>query len=299
MEIILQTNKLYKKYGAIKAVNNLDFTIRKGEIFGVLGPNGSGKTTTLGMVLGVTLPDSGSFEWFEGKYGKNTRTRVGAILESPIFYPYMSAYDNLRIVAKQKKQNYTDIKRVLKQVELYDRRNSAFKTFSLGMKQRLAIAAALIGSPDALILDEPTNGLDPQGIADIRSLIIKIASQGVSIVLASHLLDEVQKVCTHVMIINKGNRLALGKVDEILQEKNLLELKAPDMDLLHEKLQTINEVLGMEKDKNKLIVELDSSVSPEFINQKLLENGVVLSHLVAKEKSLEQFFLEILKEQHV
>ncbi len=299
MEIILQTKKLNKQYGSIKAVNDLDFTIRKGEIFGILGPNGSGKTTTLGMALGVTLPQSGSFEWFEGKYGKNSRTKVGAILESPIFYPYMSALDNLKIVAKIKKQNYSDIDRVLKHVELYDRRKSPFKTFSLGMKQRLAIAAALIGNPEALILDEPTNGLDPQGIADIRELVLRTAAEGVTIILASHLLDEVQKVCSHVMILNKGNRLAIGKVDEILQEKNILEIKSENMTDLKNTISTFDDIRSIKEEDEKLLIELSPELSADIINKRLMKKGISLSHLFMKEKSLEKFFLEILKKENV
>ena len=299
MEIILQTKKLNKRYGSINAVNDLDFTIKKGEIFGILGPNGSGKTTTLGMVLGVTLPQSGNFEWFEGKYGKNSRTKVGSILEAPIFYPYMSALDNLKIVAKIKKQDYSDIDRVLKHVELYDRRKSPFKTFSLGMKQRLAIAAALIGNPEALILDEPTNGLDPQGIADIRKLILRTAAEGVTIILASHLLDEVQKVCTHVMILNKGNRLALGKVDDILQDKQMLEVKSENMTDLKNTLSAFDGVRSIKEESGKLLIELSPELSADMINKRLMEKGISLTHLFMKEKSLEKFFLEILKQENV
>lgn len=299
MSIILETKDLTKHYGKLVAVNALNLTIRKGEVFGVLGPNGSGKTTTLGMILGVTHPKSGSFEWFEGKHGRNTRTKVGAIIESPIFYPYMTALDNLKIVAKIKKQDYSDIERVLKLVELWDRRKSAFKTFSLGMKQRLAIAAALVGNPDALILDEPTNGLDPQGIAEIRNLIKKISGEGVTIIIASHLLDEVQKVCTHVMIMQKGNKLTAGRVDEILTDKHLLELKADDMEALKQALTDISMIENVKEDRDKLIVEIQAESKPAELNKFLMDKGIYLSHLLAKEKSLEKFFLEITNKNHV
>ena len=299
MSVILETHQLSKHYGRIRAVNQLDIKIKKGEVFGILGPNGSGKTTTLGMILGVTRPKSGSFKWFDGKYGSNTRTKVGAIIESPIFYPYMSALDNLKIVAKIKKQDYSDIERVLKLVELWDRRKSSFKTFSLGMKQRLAIAAALVGKPEALILDEPTNGLDPQGIAEIRDLIKKISSEGVTIVLASHLLDEVQKICTHVMIMQRGNKLADGPVDEILKEKQLIELKADDNSSLKTALNEIDIVDAIREDRNIIIAEIKPDSNPTQLNKNLLAKGVVVSHLVTKEKSLEKFFLEITKENHV
>lgn len=298
MSSILQTNKLSKHYGKLIAVNELDLSIEKGEVFGLLGPNGSGKTTTLGMILDVTRSTSGDYEWFGGKHGKNARKKVGAIIESPIFYPYMSALDNLKIVARIKKQDYTDIERVLRLVELWERRKSPFKTFSLGMKQRLAIAAALIGKPEALILDEPTNGLDPQGIADIRDLILKIASEGVTIILASHLLDEVQKVCSHVIILNKGNKLASGRVDEILMEKRLIELKAPDTEALQTALEGIDFVENIKNDGDKFIIEVSPDTPTEKINQTLMKQGIALSHLIIREKSLEKFFLELLKDGH-
>lgn len=299
MSVVLKTTDLTKHYGKIHAVKSLNVSIEKGEVFGILGPNGSGKTTTLGMILGVTHPKSGSFQWFEGKYGSNTRTKVGAIIESPIFYPYMTALDNLKIVAKIKKQDYSDIERVLKLVELWDRRKSAFKTYSLGMKQRLAIAAALVGNPEALILDEPTNGLDPQGIAEIRELIKKISAEGVTIILASHLLDEVQKVCTHVMIMQKGNKLASGRVDEILTEKRLLEVKATDMSLLKSKLETMEMVSDFREERDKLLVEIQAETKVDEFNKALMSEGVALIHLMAKEKSLEKFFLEITSKDHV
>ena len=299
MSIIIQTNKLSKHYGKLIAVNELDLSIKKGEVFGLLGPNGSGKTTTLGMILDVTRSTSGTYQWFDGKYGKNARKKVGAIIESPIFYPYMSALDNLKIVAKIKKQDYSDIDRVLKLVELYERRKSPFRTFSLGMKQRLAIAAALIGNPEALILDEPTNGLDPQGIADIRELILKIASEGVTIILASHLLDEVQKVCSHVMIMNKGNKLTSGRVEDILQEKHILELKSEELSTLKTALESFNFVDNIKEDNAKVLIEVQQGIQAQHVNQQLMKQGIILSHLVVKEKSLEKFFLDLLNESHV
>lgn len=298
MSVVLETHQLTKHYGRIKAVNQLDIKIEKGEVFGILGPNGSGKTTTLGMILGVTHPKSGTYKWFDGKYGSNTRTKVGAIIESPIFYPYMSALDNLKIVAKIKKQNYSDIERVLRMVELWERRKSPFKTFSLGMKQRLAIAAALVGGPEALILDEPTNGLDPQGIAEIRDLIKKISGEGVTIVLASHLLDEVQKVCSHVMIMQRGHKLASGHVDEILQEKSLLELKSDDLLKLKTALDELPLVEAYKEEKGKLIAEIKLDASPAQLNKELAAKNIYLTHLMSKEKSLEKFFLEITKKSH-
>jgi ABC-2 type transport system ATP-binding protein len=211
----------------------------------------------------------------------------------------MSALDNLKIVAKIKKQDYSDIERVLRMVELWDRRQSSFKTYSLGMKQRLAIAAALVGNPEALILDEPTNGLDPQGIAEIRDLIKKISAEGVTIILASHLLDEVQKVCTHVMIMQRGNKLAAGPVDEILREKQQIELKSEDMGILKSTLEKLEMIEAIKEDRDKLIAEIHADSTPAQLNQLLIDKGIILSHLVSKEKSLEKFFLEITKKNHV
>ncbi len=293
MSTVLKSTSLTKHYGSIKAVENLDLQIDKGQVFGILGPNGSGKTTTLGMILGVTHAKSGTFEWFEGKYGKNTRTKVGAIIESPIFYPYMSAMGNLKIVARIKKQDYSDIERVLRMVDLWDRRQSPFRTYSLGMKQRLAIAAALVGNPEALILDEPTNGLDPKGIAEIRELIKRISSEGVTIILASHLLDEVQKVCSHVMIMQKGHKLAQGKVEEILRDKRILEVKSTNIDELMTELKSNPNILTLSKESDKLILEINENTTPSQINEMLAKKGIYLSHLVTREKSLEKFFLEI------
>ncbi len=293
MSTILKTTSLTKHYGAIKAVEHLDIQIDKGQVFGILGPNGSGKTTTLGMILGVTHAKSGTFEWFEGKYGVNTRTKVGAIIESPIFYPYMSAMGNLKIVARIKRQDYSDIERVLRMVDLWDRRQSPFRTYSLGMKQRLAIAAALVGNPEALILDEPTNGLDPKGIAEIRELIKRISSEGVTIILASHLLDEVQKVCSHVMIMQKGHKLAQGKVEEILRDKRILEVKSTNIEELMTELKSNPNILTLSKESDKLILEINENTTPSQINEMLAKKGIYLSHLVTREKSLEKFFLEI------
>ncbi|MEL6989792.1 MAG: ATP-binding cassette domain-containing protein, partial [Bacteroidota bacterium] len=166
---VLKTSNLSKHYGPIRAVDNLNLSVGKGQVVGLLGPNGSGKTTTLGMLLGVLKPTSGSFEWFEGKYGENPRRQIGAILETPNFYPYHNAIKNLKIIQHIKKSYDDNLDSLLELVNLKHRQNSRFSTYSLGMKQRLAIAATMIGNPEVLIFDEPTNGLDPQGIAEVRS----------------------------------------------------------------------------------------------------------------------------------
>ena len=204
METILTIENLSKKYGRIQALKNVSFEIQKGRVYGILGPNGSGKSTTLGIVLNVVNRTSGTYSWFGGKVETHEALKkVGAIIERPNFYPYMTAEENLKLVCKIKNIDYSKINEKLELVGLSDRKNSRFSTFSLGMKQRLAIASALLNDPEILILDEPTNGLDPQGIHQIRDIIKHIASKGTTILLASHLLDEVEKVCSHVRGIFK------------------------------------------------------------------------------------------------
>ena len=207
METILEISHLYKNYGKIKAVQDLNLQVESGTVFGLLGPNGSGKTTTLGIVLDVVHKTKGEFRWFGMPPTNNSRKKIGAILEAPAFYPYLSAVENLKIVAQIKNTPFDRIELVLEKVGLLDRRNDRFQTYSLGMKQRLAIGSALLSDPLVLLLDEPTNGLDPQGIADVRELILKISAEGKTIILASHLLDEVQKVCSHFAVLNKGQML--------------------------------------------------------------------------------------------
>jgi len=209
---VLLLNGLTKQFGKLRAVNNLSLEIGTGHVFGMLGPNGSGKTTTLGMLMGVINPSAGTFSWFGEKPTHELRKKIGAVLEHPIFYPYLSGQRNLELNATIKECPAANIARVLELVELTDRRNDPYKTYSLGMKQRLAIASALLNDPTVLILDEPTNGLDPMGIAEIRELIKKIAASGKTIILASHLLDEVQKVCTHFAVLKKGNLVYTGPV---------------------------------------------------------------------------------------
>ncbi|HCK21175.1 MAG TPA: ABC transporter ATP-binding protein, partial [Bacteroidetes bacterium] len=224
METVLNTAALTKHYGAIRAVDGIDLHVERGSVYGILGPNGSGKTTTLGMLMGAIQPTAGSFSWFGNGQRDENRKRIGCILEHPIFYPYLSGEQNLRITAGIKGVPEKEIDKVLALVELSARKKSAAATYSLGMKQRMALAAALLGDPEVLVLDEPTNGLDPQGIAEIRGLVRRVSEMGKTILIASHLLDEIEKVCTHVAVIKNGNLLAQGAVGEILGEERLLEV---------------------------------------------------------------------------
>ncbi|SNR58588.1 ABC-2 type transport system ATP-binding protein [Lutibacter agarilyticus] len=295
METIISLNKLNKKFGAIHAVNNLSFDIKKGNVYGILGPNGSGKSTTLGIILNVVNKTSGSFSWFDGSLSTHQALKkVGAIIERPNFYPYMTAAQNLDLVCKIKEVDRSNIDEKLKIVNLYERRNSKFKTFSLGMKQRLAIASALLNNPEILILDEPTNGLDPQGIHEIRKIIKDIAATGTTILLASHLLDEVEKVCTHVVVIREGVKLYSGRVDELTASHGLFELKVEDdSEKLIKLLSKFEGISSIKNDEDIIIATLSKPVTATEINSYLFQNGVLLSHLVKRKPSLEQQFLSL------
>ena len=295
LETILSLKNLDKKYGAIHAVNNLSFDIQKGNVYGILGPNGSGKSTTLGIILNVVNRNSGEFSWFNGKLSTHEALKkVGAIIERPNFYPYMTASQNLALICKIKGTSVEKIDEKLTTVNLFERRNSKFSTFSLGMKQRLAIASALLNDPEILILDEPTNGLDPQGIHEIRQIIKKIAANGTTILLASHLLDEVEKVCSHVVVIRKGIKLYAGSVEEMTASNGLLELKIDEKeDELISLLENHVAIGKITKDHETIIATLNREISSTEINKYLLENGFILSHLVKRKPSLEQQFLDL------
>jgi len=293
---VLKINKLTKKFGRLTAVDQLDLTINEGQVYGILGPNGSGKTTTLGMILEVVAPTSGSFEWFGGMNNVEARQKIGSILENPCFYGYLTAVQNLRIVAHIKKCGTRHIDDILRQVGLYERRNDKFKNFSLGMKQRLSLAAALLSDPPVLMLDEPTNGLDPEGIAEVRQLIRDIASQGKTIIMASHLLDEVQKVCTDFCILRKGVKLHEGSVREILGETNVVEISATDNEGLSAIVKKFAGLEKLEKENGSLMVYLKEGQTSDHLNRFCFDQGIALKKLVPQSKSLEQEFLKILKE---
>jgi ABC-2 type transport system ATP-binding protein len=293
LETIISLSNLNKKFGNIHAVNNLSFEIQKGTVYGILGPNGSGKSTTLGIILNVVNKTSGSFSWFDGKLSTHQALKkVGAIIERPNFYPYMTAIQNLKLVCKIKEIPFSRIEEKLKTVNLYERRDSKFQTFSLGMKQRLAIASALLNDPEILILDEPTNGLDPQGIHEIRKIIKEIASKGTTILLASHLLDEVEKVCSHVVVIREGIKLYSGSVDEMTASHGLFELKVEtDLEKLIDLLSNFEGIASIKNDNDTIIATLSKPISASEMNSYLFKNGIVVSHLVKRKPSLEQQFL--------
>lgn len=298
METILSIHNLNKRYGSLQALKNVSLEIKKGNVYGILGPNGSGKSTTLGIVLNVVNKTSGEYNWFGGKLQTHEALKkVGAIIERPNFYPYMTAEENLKLVCKIKNIDYSKITEKLELVGLNDRKNSKFSTFSLGMKQRLAIASALLNDPEILILDEPTNGLDPQGIHQIRDIIKKIAAIGTTILLASHLLDEVEKVCSHVLVLRKGQVLYSGLVDGISANEGYFELKADDTESL---IRVLNTHPAIEKTRiidGKVLVYLKTKLESKDLNQFLFSNNICLSHLVKRKNSLEEQFLELTKNQ--
>jgi ABC-2 type transport system ATP-binding protein len=294
METILSISNLHKNYGKVHAVNNVSLEIQKGNVYGILGPNGSGKSTTLGIVLNVVNKTSGEFAWFGGKVETHEALKkVGAIIERPNFYPYMTAQENLKLVCDIKGISYQKITEKLTVVGLEERKDSKFSTFSLGMKQRLAIASALLNDPEILILDEPTNGLDPQGIHQIRDIIKKIASQGTTILLASHLLDEVEKVCSHVLVLRKGQILYSGLVDQMSKNKNFIELQSDDNLQLLAVLQKHPKAELVQIAEDKVQFYTTEVVKPSEINKFLTENNVFVSHLQLRKNSLEEQFLEL------
>ena len=298
METILSIKNLSKNYGLVQAVKNVSLEIQKGNVYGILGPNGSGKSTTLGIVLNVVNKTSGEYSWFGGTMQTHEALKkVGAIIERPNFYPYMTAQENLELVCKIKNINYSKVTEKLTLVGLIDRKDSKFRTFSLGMKQRLAIASALLNDPEILILDEPTNGLDPQGIHQIRDIIKHIASQGTTILLASHLLDEVEKVCSHVLILRKGEILYSGLVDSVSANQGFFELQAEDNNLLKSALQRHSAIEKITEDNGKLLVYLKEPLEAVDLNRYLFGQNIALCHLVKRKVSLEEQFLELTNSQ--
>ena len=292
---VLQINNILKTYGRITAVKNLNLTVQEGEIYGILGPNGSGKTTTLGIVLGIIKMNDGDYVWFDGKYGKKARMRIGTLLETPNFYPYMNADQNLEVVAHIKGIKNMEFDHLLEMVNLKARRKSPFRTYSLGMKQRLAIASAMVGDPEVLIFDEPTNGLDPQGIAEVRETIREIAAQGKTIIMASHILDEVEKICSHVAIIKNGYLLANGAIGSIINNEVKTEISSNQNADLKMLLQSLEWVKNIEEISGRFEVILQQGKNATDLNKAAFEKGITLNHLLSKKRSLETEFLEITK----
>jgi ABC-2 type transport system ATP-binding protein len=295
MDSVLTIDSISKSYGSIQALKNVSFKVPQGSVFGILGPNGSGKTTLLSIILDVLKAANGNFLWFDQPPSPGQRKKIGSLLETPNFYHYLSALDNLKITQSiSGRGNKDDIDIALQKVKLFERRKSRFNTYSLGMKQRLAIAGALLGNPKVLVLDEPTNGLDPVGIAEIRNLIIELKNAGHTIIMASHLLDEVEKVCTHVAILKTGTLLTTGNVDEVLMDEDIVEVSAADLDALYVAVQQLGS--SVKKDDQLHTVQLvlpKGSAKLGDINAYCFSKGITLDHLLLKKKRLEARFFEL------
>jgi ABC-2 type transport system ATP-binding protein len=292
---VLTLQHISKSYGKIQALKNLSFEIPQGCVFGVLGPNGSGKTTLLSIILDVLKADTGNFLWFGNPGSPEQRKKIGSLLETPNFYHYLSALNNLKITHSiSGRGSMSSIDTVLEKVKLFERRNSRFSSYSLGMKQRLAIAAALLGDPQVLVLDEPTNGLDPVGIAEIRELMIQLNKQGHTIIMASHLLDEVEKVCTHVAILKKGELITTGHVNDVLVDDDVVEISAVDINALEKIVSGYGNGLKIIREGDKLQLILPKGTSRmDDINSYCFSKGIALNHLLFKKKRLEAKFFEL------
>jgi ABC-type multidrug transport system, ATPase component len=289
---VIEACALTKIYGKMRVVDEATFHVEQGQVFGFLGPNGSGKTTTIGMLLGIINRSGGEIYLFETRDLDAARRRIGATLETPNFYPYLSGYDNLRIVAKIKGAREAHIQAALELVELSTRQKDKFSTYSLGMKQRLAIAAAALSNPELIILDEPTNGLDPEGIRDVRRIIKSLAASGKTVFLSSHLLSEVEQTCTHVAIIKQGKILKQGSLREMISHNLFAFIRADDMELLKTVVSQYDKFVSMTVEPDGLLVELaDSNLAA--LNRFLFEKGISLSHLAMRRQTLEEAFLEL------
>jgi ABC-type multidrug transport system ATPase subunit len=291
---VVETNRLTKRYGTIvTAVDNLDLSVYRGEVYGFLGPNGAGKTTTLRMLLGLIRPTMGSAKVMGAEPGTPASlTKVGAIVETPAFYPYMSGYDNLRLLATYCGVPVSRVDATLEQVELTPRARHKFSTYSLGMKQRLGIAAALLKEPDLLILDEPTNGLDPQGMADVRNLIIELGKGQRTVLISSHLLGEVELMCTRIGVIKKGKIVAEGTIDE-LRGAETLTVRGTPVEVARTVLIAdagAENVTEMADGAFSLKVDLKRTAE---INKHLVYAGVAVTDIHPDQQSLEDIFMEL------
>ncbi len=290
---IIQTFGLSKRYRKTTAVDGISFRVEAGQVFGFLGPNGAGKTTTIGLLLGIITPTAGRFELFGGVTAAEqhaARQRIGATLETPNFYPYLSGRDNLRIVANVKRRDAAEIDRVLDLVGLGRRAKHKFKAYSLGMKQRLALAATMLGEPELIILDEPANGLDPEGMREIREIIRELGERGKTIFLSSHLLSEVERTCTHVAIIQDGRIVRQDSVIDVTSH-GLAALRAADLETLAAAVAEYPAARRAVRRGDRLVAELtDGDLAA--LNGWLAARGIHLSHLALEARSLEDVFME-------
>ncbi|MDD4874296.1 MAG: ABC transporter ATP-binding protein [Dehalococcoidales bacterium] len=299
-DLVVRTEHLTKHFGKLVAVDDLSLEVRKGEIFGFLGPNGAGKSTTVGMMLGLVAPTSGKVEIF----GLDTQLhlpqilkRVGAMTESIGFYPYLSGENNLNYIARITGGiSSTRIEKVLDLVELSGREKDKFSTYSLGMKQRLAIACSLLSDPEFIVLDEPTNGLDPAGVKEIRELIIKLGHEGKTIFLNSHLLHEVEQICERVAIIQHGKMITQGPVKDLMKKGDLLQLQVTEPEKAMAVLNNLDWIRSIVREDDKLFIDVNAERYAQ-ISAVLAREDIFITEMRAKDNTLEDFFLEITEER--
>jgi ABC-2 type transport system ATP-binding protein len=294
-QLSIQTRGLTKRYDHIVAVDSLDLRVRQGEVYGFLGPNGAGKTTTLRMLLGLIAPTSGSISMMGMEPGTpDSLSKIGAMIETPAFYPFLSGRDNLHMLAAYTGTPEGRIDEVLEQVDLTDRAGDAFKGYSLGMKQRLGVAAALLKNPPLLILDEPTNGLDPAGMADMRSLIRQLGRDGRTVLLSSHLMNEVEQVCDRVGVIARGRIVAEGTVSDLRGVDRLL-VRVDQPLQARELLVPVPNVAALDISGQAVRLEADpgSEIDAAMVARLLVEGGVAVNELRHDRRSLEQVFLDL------
>ncbi len=291
-ETVVESNELTKRYGGRLAVDRVDMTVQRGEVYGFLGPNGAGKTTTLRMLLGLIRPTSGSATVLGLPAGRSeAMERIGALIEGPGFYPYLSGRDNLRVMAHYRALPESTVAAALDRVDLTERGDDHFKSYSLGMKQRLGVASALMGSPDLIVLDEPTNGLDPAGMADMRRLIVELSRDGQTVLLSSHLLDEVQEVCDRVGVINRGRLLKEATV-AALRGGVTLSVRGQPVDRALTVARRIAGSASARLDGERILLDVAPDLAPELA-RALVAGGVDVHEIGTVERTLESVFFEM------
>lgn len=295
MPAVLSINQLSKRYGSTVALNGVSLSVKKGCVVGILGPNGSGKTTLLSVVLGLRSQNSGSFSWFDHPNGIIPRQQIGALVEVPNYYPYLSLEDNLRLSTLAKGIDQSAIYPVVDRVGLTANLKTKVSAFSLGMKQRLALAQAILGNPEVIILDEPTNGLDPVGIVEVRNLIHELRLAGKTIILASHNLDEVQRTCTHVAVLKAGQLIASGSVPELLTAEKvaILEVENPEVLTGFISANPSFELINQQNHQFTLLLA-ENLQSSDFMNL-LVTAGVRVNGIEIRNLTLEELFVRLVK----
>lgn len=291
MAEVLALQSISKSYGRTQALSRVSITVESGQVYGILGPNGSGKTTMLAIALGAVAASAGQLRWFGEPPSGRQRRRIGSLLEQPAFYPWLSAWANLQVIAAIKRVPESAIEAPLRRIGLWEARHQLYQSYSLGMKQRLALAAALIGQPELLVLDEPTNGVDAQGIFDVRALIAEFAQRGGTVILASHILDEVEKVCSHVAILKAGQVVKSGPIHTTFATQAWIEIAAADLTSLEQQLRVIEAQAEITRRGDVLEVR-SGNLSAAELNQQLAARGITINHLVKRLPSLETQYLQ-------